>query len=437
MNQDNLNFDHETRGWVDLIPHRKPQSILNSNLDTKWLVIGAGFTGLSCARRLAELNPNEKIILLEAREVGQSASGRNSGYAMAHSHFSGRYQKNKLDQYKRIDRINQVGLDSLKSIINKSQISCDFKESGIYHMAADKNSSEECDYFVDYLQKRQIGHIPLSQDQINLELGTKWYRKGVKVKDGALVHPAKLVFGLADTLPSNVNLYENSPVLGMEIGKINTVRLPNSTIKAENVIMACNYEPIANGKQKQRVVGVTLSGSITRVLTQDEIEMLGSESSWGILSLHSGGATVRLTEDKRISIRNTAEYNNQCLLSDGQLKERQMVHRQAFDNRFPGLSHVPFEHLYSGVEGVSANKTNVFKKLSSNLYFAGCYNGSGITKGTAFGMGIAEYVCQHESALVSDCLATTKANWLPPRPLLDIGAWFVTKQRFKGVGKDR
>ena len=52
-------------------------------------------------------------------------------------------------------------------------------------------------------------------------------------------------------------------------------------------------------------------------------------------------------------------------------------------------------------------------------------------------MGIAEYVCQHESALVSDCLATTKANWLPPRPLLDIGAWFVTKQRFKGVGKDR
>jgi len=436
VSQDNLNFDHETKGWVDLIPHRKPQPILNSNLDTRWLVIGAGFTGLSCARRLAELNPNEKIVLLEAREVGQSASGRNSGYAVAHSHFSGGYQKDQLDQYKRIDRINQAGLDSLKSIINESQINCDFKESGIYHMAADKSSSEECEYFVDYLQKRQIEHIPLSQDQINLELGTKWYRKGVKVKDGALVQPAKLVFGLADTLPSNVKLYENSPVLGMEIGKINTVRLPNSTIKAENVIMACNYEPIANGKQKQRVVGVTLSGSITRVLTQEEVEMLGSESSWGVLSLHSGGATVRLTEDKRISIRNTAEYNNQRLLSDGQLKERQKVHRQAFDNRFPGLSHVGFEHLYSGVEGVSANKTNVFKKLSSNLYFAGCYNGSGITKGTAFGIGVANFASGNDDELVTDCLGIEKAKWLPPRPFLDIGAWYITKQRFKGVGKD-
>jgi len=436
VSQDNLNFDHETRGWVDLIPHRKPQPILNSNLDTRWLVIGAGFTGLSCARRLAELNPNEKIVLLEAREVGQSASGRNSGYAVAHSHFSGGYQRDQLDQYKRIDRINQAGLDSLKSIINESQINCDFKESGIYHMAADKSSSEECEYFVDYLQKRQIEHIPLSQDQINLELGTKWYRKGVKVKDGALVQPAKLVFGLADTLPSNVKLYENSPVLAMEIGKINTVSLPNSTIRAENVIMACNYEPITNGKQKQRVVGITLSGSITRVLTQEEIEMLGSESSWGVLSLHSGGATVRLTEDKRISIRNTAEYNNQRLLSDGQLKERQKIHRQAFDNRFPGLSHVGFEHLYSGVEGVSANKTNVFKKLSSNLYFAGCYNGSGITKGTAFGIGAANFASGNDDELVTDCLGIEEAKWLPPRPFLDIGAWYITKQRFKGVGKD-
>jgi len=400
-------------------------------------VIGAGFTGLSCARRLSELNPGEKIVLLEAREVGQSASGRNSGYAVAHSHFSGGYQKNQLEQYERIDRINQTGLDSLKSIIDKNQIDCDFKYSGIYHMAADKNSSLECDYFVDYLQKREIEHTELSKDQIKTELGTSWYRKGVKVKNGALVQPAKLVFGLADNLPNNVELYENSPVIELVLGKINTVRTPNASVKALNVVMACNYEPIDNGSQKQRVVGVTLSGSITRVLTEDEAKLLGSESSWGVLSLHSGGATVRLTEDKRISIRNTAEYNNQSLLNNVQLIERQEVHRQAFDNRFPELSHVSFEHLYSGVEGVTGNKTNIFKRLSNNLYFAGCYNGSGITKGTAFGLAMADYACGNEEGLVDDCLSLEKPQWLPPKPILDLGAWYVTKQRFKAVGKDR
>tara|TARA_Y100000758_G_scaffold81033_2_gene54870 strand:+ start:2859 stop:4172 length:1314 start_codon:yes stop_codon:yes gene_type:complete len=436
VSQYSLKFDHETRGWVDLIPLRKPQPNLTSNLDTRWLVIGAGYTGLSCARRLAELNPNEKIVLLDAREVGHSASGRNSGYVVAHSHFSGGYQKDQLGQYERIDRINQAGLESLKSIINKSHIHCDFKESGIYHMAADLSSSLECDYFIDYLEKREIKHTPLAQDQIHLELGTKWYQKGVKVHNGALLQPAQLVFGLADNLPSNVELYENSPVIDMRLGKINTLRTPNSTIRAENVIMACNYEPLVSGQQKQRVVGVTLSGSITRVLTQDEMETLGSETSWGILSLHSGGATVRLTKDKRISIRNTAEYNNHRLLKKSQLKARQKIHRQAFDNRFPELSHVPFEHLYSGVEGVTANKTNIFKRLSPNLYFAGCYNGSGITKGTAFGIAVADLACGHDAELVSDCLGIEKAKWLPPRPFIHLGAWYVTKQRFRGVGKD-
>nr|MCS5589504.1 FAD-dependent oxidoreductase [Candidatus Thioglobus sp.] len=72
-----------------------------------------------------------------------------------------------------------------------------------------------------------------------------------------------------------------------------------------------------------------------------------------------------------------------------------------------------------------------------NLYFAGCYNGSGITKGTAFGLGVADYACGNDSKLVSDCLSIQKARWLPPSPLLDLGAWYVTRQRFKGVGKDR
>ena len=32
-------FDHETRGWVDLIPSRKPQAKLTTNLEAKWLRI--------------------------------------------------------------------------------------------------------------------------------------------------------------------------------------------------------------------------------------------------------------------------------------------------------------------------------------------------------------------------------------------------------------
>ena len=437
MGQANPIFDNETLGWVDLIPPRQSRPKISSDLEAKWLVIGAGFTGLSCARRLAEINPKDKIILLDARELGQNASGRNSGYAVAHSHFSGAYKESDLEKYQRVDRINQVGLNSLRTLVKDNTINCDWIDSGIYHTAADSSSEIECDHFINYLQKREIKHTPLSNEEVYDHLGTSWYKKGVKVDNGALMQPAKLVFGLAENLPGNVELYENTPVLNLILGKTNKVIVPDATITADKVIMACNYENFEGAKPKQRLVGVTLSGSITRVLTNEEFATLGSQSSWGVLSLHSGGATIRLTDDRRIAIRNTAEYNNHRLLTKKQLIKRQQIHRQAFDNRFPQLSHVPFEHLYSGVEGVSANKTNIFEKFSDNLYYAGCFNGSGITKGTAFGIGIAEYACEKNSSIVKDCLALEKAKWLPPKPLLDLGAWFTTKQRFKGVGRDR
>ena len=437
MGQANPIFDNETLGWVDLIPPRQPRPKISSDLEAKWLVIGAGFTGLSCARRLAEINPKDKIILLDARELGQNASGRNSGYAVAHSHFSGAYKESDLEKYQRVDRINQVGLNSLRTLVKDNTINCDWIDSGIYHTAADSSSEIECDHFINYLKKREIKHTPLSNEEVYNHLGTSWYKKGVKVDNGALMQPAKLVFGLAENLPGNVELYENTPVLNLILSKTNKVIVPDATITADKVIMACNYEKFEGAKPKQRLVGVTLSGSITRVLTNEEFATLGSQSSWGVLSLHSGGATIRLTDDRRIAIRNTAEYNNHRLLTKKQLIKRQQIHRQAFDNRFPQLSHVPFEHLYSGVEGVSANKTNIFEKFSDNLYYAGCFNGSGITKGTAFGIGIAEYSCGKNSSIVKDCLALEKAKWLPPKPLLDLGAWFTTKQRFKGVGRDR
>ena len=437
MGQANPIFDNETLGWVDLIPPRQSRPKISSDLEAKWLVIGAGFTGLSCARRLAEINPKDKIILLDARELGQNASGRNSGYAVAHSHFSGAYKESDLEKYQRVDRINQVGLNSLRTLVKDNTINCDWIDSGIYHTAADSSSEIECDHFINYLKKREIKHTPLSNEEVYDHLGTSWYKKGVKVDNGALMQPAKLVFGLAENLPGNVELYENTPVLNLIMGKTNKVIVPDATITADKVIMACNYEKFEGAKPKQRLVGVTLSGSITRVLTNEEFATLGSQSSWGVLSLHSGGATIRLTDDRRIAIRNTAEYNNHRLLTKKQLIKRQQIHRQAFDNRFPQLSHVSFEHLYSGVEGVSANKTNIFEKFSDNLYYAGCFNGSGITKGTAFGIGIAEYACGKNSSIVKDCLAIEKAKWLPPKPLLDLGAWFTTKQRFKGVGRDR
>jgi ribulose 1,5-bisphosphate synthetase/thiazole synthase len=60
--------------WVNDLTSRTSIKYLTSNEDCDWLIIGAGYTGLSAARKLAEIHPNQKIILVDAQLAGEGAS---------------------------------------------------------------------------------------------------------------------------------------------------------------------------------------------------------------------------------------------------------------------------------------------------------------------------------------------------------------------------
>ena len=66
--------------WINDLNPRINIKSLQLNVDCEWLIIGAGYTGLSAARKLAQLYPNQKIIIVDAQLAGEGASSRNSGY---------------------------------------------------------------------------------------------------------------------------------------------------------------------------------------------------------------------------------------------------------------------------------------------------------------------------------------------------------------------
>ena len=430
-------FPTDNHGWSELLSARTPNQSLSGNYRVPWAVVGAGLTGLACARQLARLHPDEEILLLDARCVGQGASGRNSGFVVATSQFNGGFESAQIEHYRRINRINQVGLELLSTEVADNQIDCQWRREGFYHTAADQPALSECDYFQRYLEALEIDHQRLDDATLHSLLGTDLYKAGIHIADGALVQPAALVRGLAQSLPANVSLFEQSPVLKITSGKQATLQLANTEVKTDKLILATNYEAPRLGYLRPYIMGSTLAGSFTRVLSEDEMASLGSLREWGALSLHGGGATLRLTSDSRLSIRNTAEYRGARLLSDAEMKQRQVTHRAAFEKRFPQLAQVPFEFAWSGVEGISRNGTNFFGLQRDNIYLAGGYNGSGVSRGTAFGTAIADFASGEESPTVNDCLASVPGAWMPPRPLLDIGAFFKIRSRFQDVGLDR
>jgi glycine/D-amino acid oxidase-like deaminating enzyme len=283
----------------------------------------------------------------------------------------------------------------------------------------------------------EIPHTPLDRQALSERLGTTLYQVGVHVPNGVLLQPAALVRALADNLPANVKLHELSPVLRIENDTPLTLDLPNGEVRAEKLVLATNYEAAKLGFLRRYLIGSTLSGSFTRALNDEELASLGSQREWGVLSLHGGGATVRLTADRRLCLRNAVEYNGAVLLSDRRLAHRQAIHRAGFEKRFPQLARVPFEYAWSCVEGISRNNTNFFGRQRDNIYLAGGYNGSGVTRGTAFGAALADYASGGHSPLIDDCLASAPGSWIPPRPFLDIGAFLTVRSRFSGVGSDR
>ena len=56
-----------TCSWInDLTPRTNIKSI-ESNEDCEYLVVGAGYTGLSAVMKLRELHPNQKLIIVDAQ----------------------------------------------------------------------------------------------------------------------------------------------------------------------------------------------------------------------------------------------------------------------------------------------------------------------------------------------------------------------------------
>ena len=85
--------------WINDLSPRNNIQTLSSNLVSEWLIIGAGFTGLSAARKLGQLYPNQKIILVDAQLAGEGASSRNSGYLVDTTLNDGFTSNKELENY--------------------------------------------------------------------------------------------------------------------------------------------------------------------------------------------------------------------------------------------------------------------------------------------------------------------------------------------------
>lgn len=414
--------DDAQPGWFHTSAARQPKPRHSGDTKTRWAVVGAGYTGLAAARQLALHFPNEDIVLIEAQEVGFGTAGRNAGFAIDLPHDIGAEDYiGDIATAKMALKLNRTGQSILRSIVDEQGIACHLRASGKYQAAVEERGIAVLHAYQRGLDKLGEASEIIEGKDLPAHIGTSYYRKALYTPGTLLLQPSALVKGLADTLPANVTLYENTPITAVEYGEKTVLSHANGRITADKLVLANNAFGQHFGFVQRTMLPIFLYASLSRPLTEAEQSRLGGKPFWGVIPADTYGSTVRRTHDNRILMRNSFSFNPDGRPRQHYLERFAQQHRESFQRRFPMLPEVDFDYTWSGSLALSQNHEGFFGQLAPNVYGALCCNGLGITRGTVTGTLLADWLAGQRNDLIDGLLASPGPNKLPPQPFLSMG----------------
>jgi glycine/D-amino acid oxidase-like deaminating enzyme len=407
-------------GWYNILPPPSPARELRGDEIVDWLVVGAGYTGLSTARRLAEHYPADRIALIEADRVGRGASGRNAGFAIDLPFI--REAHGDVEHGRRLLKLHRAGVAELERLVEEHAIACQWSHRGKYMVAVADRACRALDETRIFLDKIGEASEVLGRAALKERLGTDFYRMALFSPGTRLMNPAALTRGLAASLPPNVELYENSPITAIRFGDENFAWTAKGTVRSPHTILATNGFTEAFGVMHRRTFNIMTFASLTHPLV-DEAQngLLGSTPDWGIHPVGPSGATIRCTQDNRIWYRTGFIYAPTIRSNAKTLARFRERHTEEYKRRFPQVGDPRFEHTYGGGLCVSRNAEPIFQKLANNIFVAACQNGTGVAKGTIHGRLIADWAAGVESELLRYTRAYGAPCRIPADPFLGWG----------------
>ena len=437
--------DSGRSGWEAILPERLPRPALEQDIECDYLVVGAGFAGLSAARRLRQLDRDARIVILEAFEVASGPAGRNSGFMidLPHAIASGNYAGDDSAD-RRMTRLNRAAIAFAGDAAAAYDMPAEaFAGRGKVNAAAGYKGLANNDAYARHLEALDEPFEMLDAADMRALCGSDYYRGGLRTPGTAMIQPALYIRCLADALHERegCELFENSSVQQLQRrGEHWLASCARGSVTAARVILAVNGLIETFGFYRHRLMHINLYASMTRVLSKEEVEALGGERHWGFTPSDPIGSTVRRVDDSggtRLVIRNRCTYEAGLELPPERLNEVAGTHRRTFDARFPMLSRVGMEYCWSGRLCLSRNEVWALGELQPGLYSACCQNGLGTTRGTIAGIVTAEAASAlDDQSLVPDYRPQAQPSLLFPEPFMTLGAKSVIRLKEWRAGRE-
>lgn len=401
-------------GWNALLPAREARPALKKDISVDVLIIGAGWTGISAAKRWHGLSPDADIALIDSSEIGEGNPGRNSGFLLEIA-LAEDANPDQLDKMKLCNRLTASTMAEILAEIEGSGQVVDISKAGTYRAAASEAGMKSLQNYRAFLEAAGLEYESLNRAALRSRIGSDFYQEGLYSPDCYLTQPAAAIRALASLLPESVQLFENTPALKLQQHQSAwLVQTPNAVIKARKLILANNAFSKELGIGRSRLVAMHTYAGLTPVLEQSVLDDLGSDESWGLLPTHRLGSTLRQTRDGRLMVRSMHSYEKEMPIGkiEGELQRR-------LERRFPQLPNFDFEHCWGGAVGFTYNGGAVWGEFKPGLYVSAGCNGGGTVKGTLLGKLLAETAHGLEVPDVPNLFG--QASWMPPEPFRQLG----------------
>ena len=220
--RDIYKFDEPVKSyWETTYNTNNKYNKLEKNIQTNIVVIGGGYTGISCALSLAK-KYNEDVVLLEAGHIGWGSSARNAGFCCippAKISVAKMFKKFGKKETKKFFKNTIEGSNFTKNLIEEYKIDCDLTGDCNYEVAHHPSYFESIKEEANiYKNEFGIETKIYSQAEFN-EIGHTGKEQfgAFSYKPGFAINPLKFLLGLAEEAKkSGVQIYQNSKVIKIE-----------------------------------------------------------------------------------------------------------------------------------------------------------------------------------------------------------------------------
>jgi len=422
--------------WDAILPSRAAYPTAPDNARYDVVIVGAGFAGLSAARRLTQIDPKLRIAVLDALAIGQGGTGRNSGFMidLPHELTSDDYAGGGDE--KTLIRFNRYAQDFGQAAVDEYGIDPNyFDKSGKINGAVGAAALDHNATYARHLDDLGEGYEMLDAQAMRDVTGSTHYQSGLYTPGTVMLQPAGYIRGLAAGLArQGVDIFERSPVIKFEkSGSHWVLHTDRARIDCGQIILGVNGHLESFGYARGRLMQVFLFAAMTPELDRDALTALGGQPRWGITPSDPMGTTMRRIDTgqggNRIITRTCAVLRSGLRASPNDVARAARIMQHKFDERFPKLAGLPMQYTWAGHLCLSSNGVSVTCEILTNLFSACVQNGLGTARGTLTGIAAAEMACGLNTDLTAHFQNETALKALPPRLIRDIGANAVLRYK--------